>query len=266
MPAVYVGVHVTGMFAYYVPVPDWRAAISKCNPCLQLMHATVLASRWSCCSCGNGILAAAQLRAFAYPFVALLVPDEGALKLIWSSQDLNNMTPIQFATTLQTKMDQFEAILVAARADRASVASSQLLRQEQDAAFQQSLLEDQRKEEERRQRQEAEQQAQAAAAQAVADRQAKLARLQAEFPAEPEAGEDVVKIGIQLPHRERLSRRFRISDQVQMLYDFVFLQNKLETDFKLYKNQPKEELSDLTQTLADCELTRNTLLLCQADD
>eukprot|EP00045_Choanoeca_perplexa_P004321 m.37488 g.37488 ORF g.37488 m.37488 type:complete len:433 (+) comp12509_c0_seq1:140-1438(+) len=224
-----------------------------------ILWATDIATR-------EGFATAAQLRAFSYPFLALLLPDDGALKLIWSHQDASSLTPSALAAELRSKAEQFEAVLIAQRADRASVASSQVLRQEQDAAFQQSLLEDQRKAEERRRQEESEQAAQQEAANAVAQREARLARLQVEFPAEPETGDDVVKIAVQLPHRQRVSRRFKVTDTVGMLYDYVFLQDKIEGEFRLFKNQPKQELANMAQSLADYGLTTNTLLLCQVED
>ena len=96
-----------------------------------------------------------------------------------------------------------------------------------------------------RQRQEQEEQAALRqAASAVADRQARLARLQAEFPPEPETGDNVVKLAVQLPKRERIARRFnvlttvtsvteadntcwQVANPVSMVYDYVFLQDKV---------------------------------------
>ena len=53
-----------------------------------------------------------------------------------------------------------------------------------------------------------------------------MTHLQETFPPEPEAGEGVVKIAVQLP-QGRVSRRFRTDDCIGLIYDFVELQDKV---------------------------------------
>lgn len=103
----------------------------------------------------------------------------------------------------------------------------QRIRQEQDAAFEESLLEDQRKEEERQRQEQEEREAAQHAAESELEasqlqdlREERVKILREEFAKEPD-GEGTVKIGIQLPDGNRLNRMFFISDQLQRVYDFV---------------------------------------------
>ncbi|EDQ85566.1 uncharacterized protein MONBRDRAFT_29043 [Monosiga brevicollis MX1] len=228
-----------------------------------VMYAANLNSR-------EGHAVAVQVRALAFPCLAVCLHTDGALQLLHTQQGLADPDRVMGAL-LQT-LDRYEPVLIAARADRMEVQQSQAIREEQDLAYQQSLLEDQRKSEERRLEQErAEQEAAEAAAaeakqaQATQDRHARLAALKANFPAEPVKGDGVIKVAIQLPQR-RVHRLFRTSDPTSLIYDFVDCQDELESSqFGLFTTQPKRRIANDQQTLAEQDLTRNVLLLCHEE-
>ena len=121
-----------------------------------------------------------------------------------------------------------------ARLSPGAVASRQL-RREQDDAYEQSLAEDRRKaaEAEAAERGAAEAAARAGAEQEAAERAAReraeaadeaaaSARARLRAAEEPEASaQDLVQVAVRCPGGERLSRRFRRSDPVSLLFDFV---------------------------------------------
>ncbi|KAL4436090.1 hypothetical protein ABPG77_005538 [Micractinium sp. CCAP 211/92] len=117
----------------------------------------------------------------------------------------------------------------------------QILREEQDAAYYESLRADQEKAEAaERQRREEEEAAAAAAAAAeaearqkaeAADRLAQELRWKAaSLPPEPPAEDpEAVSLAVRLPAGGRYSRRFRRSDTLQSVFDFVDVQSGTES-------------------------------------
>ncbi|KAI7837176.1 hypothetical protein COHA_008969 [Chlorella ohadii] len=118
----------------------------------------------------------------------------------------------------------------------------QNLREEQDAAYYESLRADQEKAEAaERERREAEQAAAAAAAAAEAEERRQREETQrlerqltskaASLPAEPPADDaEAVNLMVRLPAGGRYSRRFRRSDPLQAVFDFVDVQSGLGGD------------------------------------
>lgn len=114
---------------------------------------------------------------------------------------------------------------------RVQHSSSQLLREEQDAAYERSLMADAQKEAERaeaeeraRREGEAEERAQARLQAAAAERARVLQQIQARIPPEPVEGgaAESFKLSLQLPSGQRVQRRFRPADPVSVLYDWAF--------------------------------------------
>ena len=109
-----------------------------------------------------------------------------------------------------------EAYIVAASAERAERNINAEIRQEQDAAFQETLRLDQERERQKLEAEEAkrrEEEAEQARAQAEIERKENIARqkieLASEIPDEPPINEpEAVKIVIKLPEGQRLERRF----------------------------------------------------------
>lgn len=117
----------------------------------------------------------------------------------------------------------------------------QILREEQDAAYYESLRADQEKAEAaERQRREEEEAAAAAAAAAEAEARQKAEAAErmaqelrwkaASLPPEPPADDaEAVSLAVRLPAGGRYSRRFRRSDTLQSVFDFVDVQSGTES-------------------------------------
>ncbi|TRY63484.1 hypothetical protein TCAL_06854 [Tigriopus californicus] len=188
------------------------------------------------------------LRESTYPFLAVIVLRQHRMMLVGrieGSLSLDELTP-----RLERIINDNEAFIVAARADREERHLNQTIRQEQDAAFQETLRLDQEKQ---RKRQEAEEQKQREAEeeqQRLRDEQERKERIQrmkielvSEIPEEP-AKEDAeaVRVLIKLPGGQRLERRFLKSDSLKCLYYYVFCHPDSPDEFDITTNFPKKVL------------------------
>lgn len=124
------------------------------------------------------------------------------------------------------------------------------IRQEQDAAYQQSLKADRekklKKEEELRNREAKERSEKQRQAQ-LEELHTKLANLKCNIspniPREPEQGEQgIVRFVFKLPDGTRVKRTFRRQDKIKYLYWFVFSLPNAPLQFKMTTNFPKRDL------------------------
>lgn len=221
-------------------------------------------------STAEGQAVAQQLRVASFPFVSLLVSQETGKMMVGYREE--GVVPVDtLIESLTDCMDRFEPLLVAMRADHVVRSQTQTLREEQDAAYQQSLREDQekeaRKQEEERQRklqeEEAarkEREAQEEAERRVKEREEKKRRI----PAEPAESDACARIVVQMPGGKRLTRRFPLTSTLQDLYDYVDCE-AIVNNFTLFTNYPKRALEDRAMTLEAAGLARS-MILCQDND
>ncbi|KAJ1330603.1 hypothetical protein BSLG_009055 [Batrachochytrium salamandrivorans] len=143
------------------------------------------------------------------------------------------MSTDRIISKLTRLFNRFDVLLAGARADRASHEAARNIRQQQDAAYQSSLLADQEK---RR-------------------KQYKL-ELAARMPLEPAVGEpNTTRLSIRLPSGERIIRRFKADDVVQLLWDFIETHDlqplDLATEFVIVSPYPRRVYRDMTMTLQE---------------
>lgn len=139
-----------------------------------------------------------------------------------------------YARQLQQGIEDNEASLVAARADRHELTMNQQIRRDQDLAYEESLKADQEKEKKRRAEQEkrdAEQKLVKEKEQAEQDLRTRLLKLKVELadriPAEPAAtDENVIRLLVKLPNGTRLERRFKRNTSLKVLAFFIFCQEQ----------------------------------------
>lgn len=144
------------------------------------------------------------------------------------------------------------------------------LREQQEQELAESILMDQMREQrEREERLAAEEAVRLADQQrieeeqrAVADLEAKRARL----PAEPPVGEaGRLAIMLRLPGGQRLQRAFRSTDPVGVLYDFVDLQSSEVAGqrYRLVSTMPRKAYEDRQQTLAEAGIQNQFVLMLE---
>lgn len=175
-------------------------------------------------------------------------------------------TPEELLRRLRTIVTDNEVWLNQARAERLERSFTQSLRQQQDEAYELSLRADQEKER-RRQEAEAEQrkaeEAEAEERRAVEEDKNRIARLKidlaAEVPSEPPADEpETVLFVFKLPSGgTRPERRFRRTDTVRTIYNFIFCHPSSPDHFEITTNFPKRVLysDDAKETNVSPEMT-----------
>lgn len=166
-----------------------------------------------------------------------------------------------------------------------------MIRQEQDEAYQQSLKADKEKQlkrEEELRKKEAEEKAEReriARQEQLHDRLIKLkSEISGKLPPEPNSKEEldhIVKLVFKLPDGTRAKRNFLKDDKVKYLYWYVFSLNNAPLQFKMTTNFPKRDLpgrppipedfndnltkhssteNDCEQTLEEAELTETQII------
>eukprot|EP00730_Choanoeca_flexa_P016352 TRINITY_DN7701_c0_g1_i5.p1 TRINITY_DN7701_c0_g1~~TRINITY_DN7701_c0_g1_i5.p1 ORF type:complete len:298 (+),score=60.59 TRINITY_DN7701_c0_g1_i5:110-1003(+) len=144
------------------------------------------------------------------------------------------------------------------------------IRREQDLAYARSLQEDQLRTEREQRRQEAEAAAKAEddlrqkqAAEAANAHARRLETLAATMAQEPAEGEDgVMQLVMETTNKQRYRRRFRQTDTVQTLVDYLELQGLAPGSYELRRRMPALVLEDRTLSIEAAGLHHRDLLLC----
>lgn len=196
----------------------------------------------------EGYRVSRALKENTYPFLALIVLRNSKLTVVLRVE--GPIEPEDLIGKLRRTMADMEGYLVAARQERAARSLTQNLRQEQDQAYRESLRQDEEKEKRRREEQEKLQQEEAERREAEQRyQQEKENKIQlriqkaANLPAEPNADDpECVRLLIKLPNGVRLDRCFRKSDSLEIIYDYVFVQDDVPDEFQLQTNYPRRIL------------------------
>jgi len=192
-----------------------------------------------------------------YPFVAIIVLRENRMSVVARFEGLIESTT--FVSGVTRVINDNETSLEVVRADRRERALSQHLRQEQDAAYLESLLVDQEKERKKKEEEEEKQRELETSL-----REAEEARQEAELteelkgvlmtllPPEP-AGDDPdsVRILLKCPSGLRLERRFLKTQPIQDLFNYIFCHHETPDDFSIIKNFPRSEIPGSPPKLRD---------------
>ncbi|XP_065940222.1 FAS-associated factor 2-like [Magallana gigas] len=149
-----------------------------------------------------------------YPFLALIVLRQN--RMIVVARIEGPIRPGELIEKLERILQDNEASLIAARAEREERDFTQTLRREQDAAYLESLKADQEKERKRREEQDKIDQEKQRLVdeenkrkEMIQERERMKEELKIEIPEEPAVNDpDVVRIVLKLPHGSRIERRF----------------------------------------------------------
>ena len=235
---------------------------------------------------GDAHALAAEVNPSAYPYVALLdsVSHGGGASLVMSCEgfiDTDGLIGVfEEALAGQT------SVLNDARARHAEADANRRLREEQDAAFAESLARDaarareaeeqRRKEEEERAREEEARRVEAEELRRREDAERERVRAiesrrvakASSLREEPEEGaEGVSKLAIRLPDGSRAARRFHSSDTIADVYDFVDTLDELdEVEYSLISNFPRRNFPrGDTTSLLDAGAHPNGALFVQIE-
>ena len=176
---------------------------------------------WGCSiKSPEGYRVSEALRESTYPFLAVIVLRQNRMVVVGRQE--GRIDAEELVGWLQTTVGEYEAFIVAARADRDERNFNREIRSEQEAAFAETLRQDQEREElrleEERRRQEEEdekkreEEAERTLVEEEANRKAEIRRMKielvSEIPDEPEQSDaESIRILIKLPGGQRLERR-----------------------------------------------------------
>jgi FAS-associated factor 2 len=211
--------------------------------------------------------------ATTFPFLCVLSNADGNVELLERIE--GPIGPEELMGRLTNVLENQGPRLIAARSANEQREMDRLIREEQDLAYQESLLADQEKEErvreEERQRGEEERRAREEerrvreeAERKAAHRKNELDKKRARLPSEPREGERSCSIAVRLPDGSRLTRRFRPSDTVRTIYDFVDVNESADLalgSYDLCTNYPRKVLPEDDVTIEAAGLTETQVLL-----
>ncbi|XP_022103589.1 FAS-associated factor 2-like [Acanthaster planci] len=196
----------------------------------------------------EGYRVSLALREPTYPFLALIVLRENKMTVV--QRIAGAIQPQDLIDRLNRVMADTEAYLVSMRHERQQRVQANTLRQQQDEAYHESLRQDREKErrrqeeKDRKQRElEEELEKQIQEQRRIQEREElKLAKA-ASLPAEPDpTNPDAIRVVVKLPCGTRLERCFLKTDPLQVVYDFVFIQDDAPSEFRLHTNYPRRLL------------------------
>ncbi|KRZ12392.1 FAS-associated factor 2-B [Trichinella zimbabwensis] len=202
---------------------------------------------WACSTnTSEGMRVSNAMRDSAYPFLALICLRNGRMSIVFRQEGFSR-APELIARLRQT-MDENDIHMQLARQERENSAMNQLLRQQQEEAYNEALRidrenEKRQMEEEERQKQEMEELKRAEEAVKV-----KKEKLQKErqywrenMPPEPEASHPLLRrIALRFPAGTRVQRSFLSTDSAIMLRHFALTQKDCPDNFSIYSTNPKK--------------------------
>ena len=190
------------------------------------------------------------LKARRSPFLGVIVLRSSRMALV--SRIEGPCPPGDLKKILENIMSEHEAELVATRADREQLQQNQLLRQQQDQAYLESLKLDKEKAQRKKEEEDAKRRAEEleklrieeerARENEIVNRRKELRQLFAD-KMQPEATNPLaIKIGIKFPSGNRYERFFLKSDPLSDLYKFVFSNEECPASFEITKNFPRKKI------------------------
>lgn len=215
------------------------------------------------------------MKAKRCPFLGVIVLKGSRMTLV--SRIEGPISSGELILQLENLIMENEAELVAARHDREQRSQTQLLRQQQDQAYEESLKMDQEKQMRKREQEEAKRQAEELERQRqeeernkaneIVNRKKQL-REQLADKAQPEASNPLtVKIGIKFPSGNRYERLFLKTDPINELYLFAYSNEECPVRFEIATNFPRKviECDETTTTSLEEAGVKQSMLLFVCD-
>ncbi|XP_038052576.1 FAS-associated factor 2-like [Patiria miniata] len=211
------------------------------------------------------------LREATYPFLALIVLRENKMTVVQRIEGA--IEPQDLIARLTRVMAETEAYLVSIRHERQQRVQTNTLRQQQDEAYHESLRQDREKErrrqeeKDRKQRQVEEQLEREMEEQRQVQEREELKQAKASsLPSEPDPQDpNAIHVVVKLPCGTRLERCFLKTDPLQVVYDFVFIQDDAPSEFRLQTNYPRRVLPCQATPDPDDDITIQSFGLAQKE-
>lgn len=204
----------------------------------------------------EGMRVSQALRENSYPALVVIVLRQNRMVVV-SRREGADLAPSQLVDWLRETVTEYEAFIVAARAERDERNLDREIRNEQETAYAETLRQDQEREQRRREEEEkvrVEEETERKEAEErerirkeAIDKKDRIQKqkidLASEIPEEPVVGsEDAVRVLIKLPGGQRLERRFLASHSLKHIFYFVFCHPDSPDEFDIVSNYPKRRL------------------------
>jgi FAS-associated factor 2 len=227
---------------------------------------------WSCSkNLPEGQKVYNALKARRCPFLGVIVLKHARSTLV--SKIEGPITAAELMLQLNNLIAENEHDLVVARLDRDERSQTQLLRQQQDEAYLESLKIDQEKSNQKQLLAEEMRIAQELEKQKIAEektrennilnRKSELRQLLANTP-QPEASNELtLKLIIKLPNGNRFERFFLKTEPLSSLYKFVFCNEESPLNFEIVTNFPRKVIEcteDTPLSIQDFGITQSMIL------
>lgn len=211
------------------------------------------------------------LKARGCPFLGVICQQHSRMSLVTRIE--GPISAGELVRQLSACVSENEAELVAARADREVRNQTQLIRQQQDEAYEESLRIDREKarrkqelEEQARRERDAErlkQEEEEARIRAILERKAEIRRLLSEAKQPEASSPSAIKLIVKLPTGNRFERVFLKSDPLSDLYKFVFSNEECPLNFEIVTNFPRKVIEcdeTTTQTIEEFGINQSMIL------
>ena len=184
---------------------------------------------WSCSvRKPEGYKVSQALRENSYPFLAMIVLRQHRMVVVGRQEGL--MEPEALVTWINDTVTEYEAFIVAARAERDERNLDREIRSQQEAEYAETLRRDQEREQRAREREEIErreEEERERLRREELERKDQIVRMKIEManeiPEEPSVdNSEAVRVVIKLPDGQRLERRFLMSHSLKHIYYYVF--------------------------------------------
>ncbi|XP_003746886.1 FAS-associated factor 2 [Galendromus occidentalis] len=184
-----------------------------------------------------------------YPFMCVIVLRENTMTVV--ARILGQLeSSDQLISILETVKGDNEGSLRAARQKREVDLANQTIREQQNAAYEESLRADQEKARRRREaeelkRKEEEEAIRRAELEAleIERRQQEKLKLAAQVPDEPPQGhEGAIQLALRLPSGKRIDRRFLSEQSMKYLYFYVLCHTDAPDNFEIHTTYPRRKI------------------------
>ncbi|CAG2112805.1 unnamed protein product [Medioppia subpectinata] len=205
----------------------------------------------------EGYSVSQQLRESTYPFVALIALKNNRMTVVRKLEAITHLEPL--LAQLNASVEHNRSSLLQELREREERNMNQLLRQQQDIDYEQSLAVDRERERlrlEEKARLDAEEEAKRRVELEASERLERMLRLReylvGELPAEPEPNDpNATHIVIKLPNGPRLERRFLKTECIKYLYYFVYCNKDAPLKFAIRTNFPATNIPGHSPRLED---------------
>jgi len=210
-----------------------------------------------------------SLEASSFPFMAVVTNNyAGGMTMLDKWEGMINTEELM--TRLTNILERHGQILTNARIEHETRDFDRRIREEQEEAYQESLLADQERERmvnEERMRQDLDRARREQEERETMDRQRDRERRKEDLarsiaPEPPSDDRRAVRIAIRLPDGSRLQRRFSPESRVEAIYDFVDSQRVL-SEYDLVSSHPRQIYNDRTLTLSSVGLVGQSSLFVE---